>query len=91
MSLQCAIARLAAARSYSYFRIDERARLSDERGSFRVTFYDSPPKGIPVLDNLQGEDLPAEPVLMTAVLNAEEIVEACTMMDNRSKTEGRPH
>jgi hypothetical protein len=91
MSLQCAIAKLTTARSYSYFRIDERARLSDERGSFRVTFYASPPKGIPVLDNLQGEDLPAEPVLMTAVLNAEEIVAACIMMENRSKSQSRPH
>ena len=91
MSLQCAIAELTTARSYRYFRIDQRAKLSGDRGSFRVTFYTSPPEGIPVLENIQGENLPAESDLMTAAISAEEIIQACKMMKSRSKTQGRPH
>ena len=90
MSLQCEIATLTTARGFRYFRIDQRAILSDERSSFRVTFYASPPVGMPVVEDMQGKELPVESDLMTAAINAKKITEVCKMMESQSRTQARP-
>ena len=83
MSLQCAIAKLTKDRGYRYFRIDERARLSGGRSTARVTFYMTPPSGIPVVENIQDKNLTKMPNLMTAAINAEDFIETCSLIENR--------
>lgn len=50
IDLMCACVRLTIERDYSYFRIDERETLSGDRARFRLTFYETRPIDLPVLD-----------------------------------------
>lgn len=54
MVLMCKCANLTVDRGFKYFYIDEQSRgtQADERPSFRLTFYKSPPQGMPVIDPL---------------------------------------
>jgi len=80
MDLMCETARLTTEREFRYFRMDERVMLSGGRATFRLTFYTTPPEGIPVARASIGTDLTEGPDAMTAVLDAEEFVEVCRML-----------
>jgi hypothetical protein len=80
MDLMCKCARLTADRGFNYFKMDERAHLADGRATFRITFFRSPPEGIPVVDVLRP---PAPANLtnpMTAVFDAEGLVKFCNLL-----------
>jgi len=54
MVLMCKCANLTLDRGFKYFHMDEQSRgtQADERPSFRLTFYKSPPEGMPVMNPL---------------------------------------
>lgn len=90
MGLTCAFAQLTADRGYRYFIIDERAKLSGERSSFRITFYRMPPEGVTVVDKVLGGDPAGAPDLMTAAINAEKFIKACRLMGSQTQTSRKP-
>jgi len=56
MAIMCECARLTVERGFKYFYIDEQDQGENGRASFRVTFYKSPPEGIPVLKPMDPGD-----------------------------------
>jgi len=85
MNLNCALAQLTKDRGYRYFKTDERAKLSGGRASFRIIFYRRPPEGIPIATTLlaEGEDTVKAADVMTAAMDAEEVVKVCQLMERQ--------
>lgn len=80
LELMCKCARLTADRGFSYFKMDERAHLADGRGTVLITFFRSPPEGMPVVD-IWPQGAPenfTNP--MTSLIDAEEYVKACNLL-----------
>ena len=77
MEMMCECARLAVARGFKYFYIDKRETFEDGWHSFRVTFYKSPPEGIPVMNPMDedGSGEGADP--MNSAMDAEAFAEVC--------------
>jgi hypothetical protein len=90
MRLQCAVASLTTERGYRYFRMDERAKLSGQRSSVRLTFYATPPQGMTVVENLQDGEQVMAPDFMSAAISAEEVIKYCRMMESASRNYGEP-
>ena len=88
MRLMCAWAELTTVRGFGYFKIDERAKLSGRRSSVRITFFDTPPEGMPVAMGLLRKGTAIEEDLMNAVTDAEEFIKACKLMESQSQTRG---
>lgn len=78
MALACESTRLTIERGFKYFYIDERSKTENGWASFRITFYKSPPEGIPLVnledpsDPTQGSDP------MTSVIDARGLTEICS-------------
>ena len=83
MDLMCECAHLTVDRGFNYFNMDERALLAGGRGSFRITFYTSPPEGIPVVE-IRGPSDPTQlTVPLTAAFDAREFRSACNTWEGQ--------
>ena len=83
--LMCECARLAVDRGFSYFKMDSRAQLAGGRSTFRISFFRSPPEGIPVVDIWGSGDLIEIANPLSSVINAEQYVEACKLQRGQLK------
>jgi len=87
MNLVCAFAQITTDRGYRYFKTDERAKLSGGRASMRITFYTTPPDGIPVATKLLAEGNPEQADMMIAAIDAEEFIKVCELMTSQSQVQ----
>lgn len=76
MIIMCECTRLTVERGFRYFYIDKRER-TENWGSFRVTFFNSPPQGIPVVTMTDPGDLTKGPDPMTSAIDTEELTRLC--------------
>ena len=83
LNLACAWSQLTIDRGYRYFKTDERARLSDDRATMRITFYKTLPDGVAVGTRLLQEGNTESADLMTAAIDAEEFTEVCDALKNQ--------
>lgn len=77
LDLACECTRLTLDRGFSYFRMDARELLSNERARFRLTFYESRPTDVPVPelpDPFEAEEFSVD---MSAAMPAEEFLKIC--------------
>jgi hypothetical protein len=77
MNLTCAWSQLTVDRGYRYFKTDERARLSGDRATLRITFCNSLPDGVAVGTRLIQEGNTESADLMNAAIDAKEFAEVC--------------
>ncbi len=84
MDFSCDCARLALERGFSYYRMDDRARTPGGPVSFRMTFYRTPPEGIPVASNDLDPQEMDDPEIITATVDAESFLEACRLMQSQA-------
>ena len=89
MNLVCAFAQITTDRGYRYFKTDERAKLSGGRGSMRITFYSTPPDGIPVATKLLAEGNPEQADMMIAAIDAEEFIKVCELMTSQTQIQNK--
>ncbi len=85
MNLACAFAQITTDRGYRYFKTDERSKLSGGRASMRITFYSTPPDGIPVATKLLTEGNAGQADMMIAGIDAEELIKVCELMASQSQ------
>ncbi len=83
LNLTCAWSQLTIDRGYRYFRTDERARLSGDRATMRITFYKTLPDGVAIGTRLLQEGNTESADLMTAAIDAEELTEVCDALKNQ--------
>jgi hypothetical protein len=83
LNLACEWSQLAIDRGYRYFKTDERARLSGDRATMRITFYKTLPDGVAVGTRLLQEGNTESADLMTAAIDAEEFTEVCDALKNQ--------
>ena len=88
MAIICECTRLTLERGFKYFYIDERDKAENGRASFRITFYKSPPEGIPVFNPIDLGDPTEGPDPMTSVIDAGGYTEACNMFFQTAKQSG---
>ena len=81
LALQCACADIATERGYRYYTTNERAQLSGGRSSFHINFYSTPPAGVPIATELLAQGDGTQANLMSAVVDAEEVMKVCSLMD----------
>ena len=79
MNLMCECASLATSRGFPYFRIDQRSQLADGKASFRITFYDEPPGGFPILPEANQGSVSNVPDPENATFDAEAWLAPCRM------------
>ncbi len=77
LNLTCAWSQLTIDRGYRYFKTDERARLSGDRATVRITLYKTLPDGVAVGTRLIQEGNAESADLMTAAIDAEEFTNVC--------------
>lgn len=83
-SVMCKVARLTVDRRFKYFYIDERRKPADGQPSFRITFYKTPPEGIPVIHPMKLRDPSEAAGAMDSAMDAEEWIEACNLYESQS-------
>jgi hypothetical protein len=83
LNLACEWSQLTIDRGYRYFKTDERARLSGDRATMRITFYKTLPDGVAVGTRLLQEGNTESADLMTAAIDAEEFTEVCDALKNQ--------
>ena len=76
MIIMCECTRLTVERGFRYFYIDKRER-TENWGRFRITFFNSPPQGIPVVTMTDPGDLTKGPDPMTSAIDTEELTRLC--------------
>ncbi len=77
MLVMCECTRLTVERGFKYFYIDER-RKTENWGRFRITFYNLPPEGIPVVNLTDPGDPTKGPDPMTSVIDTKGLTEICS-------------
>jgi hypothetical protein len=80
LDIVCESARLTVDRGFNYFYIDERRKYADGRASFQITYYKSPPEGIPVINPMDLGDPTKGPDPMTSAIDAKGMIEGCRLL-----------
>ena len=75
--IMCECTRLTVERGFKYFYIDERDK-TENWGRFRITFFNSPPEGFPVVNLTDPGDPTKGPDPMTSVIDARGLTEICS-------------
>ena len=77
MAIMCECTRLTVERGFQYFYIDKRDKSGNEWASFRITFFKSPPEGIPVVNLTDPGDPTIGPDPMTSAIDIEGLTKVC--------------
>jgi hypothetical protein len=83
LNLTCAWSQLTIDRGYRYFKTDERARLSGDRATVRITFYKTLPAGVADGTKLLQEGNTESADLMIAAIDAQEFTEVCDARESQ--------
>lgn len=84
MLIMCECTRLTVERGFRYFYIDERQKTVNW-GRFRITFFDSPPEGIPVVNLTAPGDPTKGPDPMTSVIETDGLTRICNRYQKANK------
>ena len=76
MIVMCECTRLTVERGFKYFYIDERKKTQNW-ARFRITFFNSPPEGIPVVNLTDPGDPTKGPDPMTSTIDTEGLAKLC--------------
>ena len=85
MDLSCEIARLTRDRGFRYYLTDDRAALSGGRHRLRLTFFESVPEGVAVVDVTDPRSEKETPDVMTAAVDTDTMVTICGIVTGERK------